>query len=181
MLVIGAFPDRASEQQDRLRAEPVSTFENREIRAAKGWIEKAPADPGGYNLLCAAFIKKARETGDFSFNAKADSALARSLEIAPGNYGAVKLRAVLLLTYHRFSEALDAARKAQQMSPRDADNYGAITDALVELGDYGEAVKAAQAMVDLRPDTQSYSRVSYLRALHGDTDGAIEAMRIAAE
>jgi tetratricopeptide (TPR) repeat protein len=31
-------------------------------------------------------------------------------------------------------------------------------------------------MVDLRPDTSSYARVSYLRSLHGDTEGAIEAM-----
>jgi tetratricopeptide (TPR) repeat protein len=53
-------------------------------------------------------------------------------------------------------------------------------DALVELGDYQGAVDAAQKMVDLRPDTASYSRISYLRALHGDTQGAIEAMKMAA-
>jgi tetratricopeptide (TPR) repeat protein len=35
-------------------------------------------------------------------------------------------------------------------------------------------------MVDLRPDTSSYARVSYLRWLHGDVAGAVEAMRVAA-
>jgi tetratricopeptide (TPR) repeat protein len=54
-----------------------------------------------------------------------------------------------------------------------------MTDALVELGDYDGAVAAAQTMVDLRPDTASYSRVSYLRELHGDSKGAVEAMRMA--
>jgi tetratricopeptide (TPR) repeat protein len=54
-----------------------------------------------------------------------------------------------------------------------------MTDALVELGDYPEAIKAAQRMMDLRPDSASYSRASYLRALHGDLDGAIDAMRVA--
>ena len=32
------------------------------------------------------------------------------------------------------------------------------------------AVKAAQRMVDLRPDSSSYARVSYRRSLHGDTE-----------
>ena len=36
-------------------------------------------------------------------------------------------------------------------------------------------------MVDLRPDSSAYARVSYLRSLHGDTDGAIEAMNAAAQ
>jgi tetratricopeptide (TPR) repeat protein len=54
-----------------------------------------------------------------------------------------------------------------------------MTDALVELGDYPHAVEAAQKMMNLRPDAAAYSRVSYLRALHGDLEGAIEAMRVA--
>jgi tetratricopeptide (TPR) repeat protein len=97
------------------------------------------------------------------------------------DYDTLKLRAKLLLTYHRFGEALELAQRAQQIRPQDHDVYGAITDALVELGDYKGAVDAAQKMVDLRPDTSSYSRVSHLRALHGDNQGAIEAMRAAAD
>jgi len=126
-------------------------------------------------------MQNARETGDFSINKQAEVAVARSLSIAPDNYDALKLRAKLLLTFHRFAEALKVARRAQTMDPRDHDNYGAATDALVELGEYPRAVEAAQTMVDLRPDTSSYSRVSYLRWLHGDTKGAIEAMRAALE
>ena len=55
-----------------------------------------------------------------------------------------------------------------------------MTDANVELGNYKEAVEAAQAMVDLRPNMESYARVSLARSLYGDTDGAIEAMSLAA-
>jgi tetratricopeptide (TPR) repeat protein len=47
----------------------------------------------------------------------------------------------------------------------------------VELGRYDEAVSAAQRMIDLRPDQPSYTRVSYLRELHGDLPGAVAAMR----
>lgn len=149
------------------------------IKAAQDKIEQAPDSAEGYNLLASAYQQKARETGDLSFNAKAEAAISRSLEVEPDNYDALKLRAKLLLTYHRFREALDVARRAQSMRPQDHDVYGALTDALVELGEYEEAARAAQTMVNLRPDTASYSRVSYLRELHGDTEGAIEAMTVA--
>jgi tetratricopeptide (TPR) repeat protein len=156
-----------------------STPADLRIEAAQSKIKLAPDEPDGYNLLASAYSQKARETGDFSLNAKAEEALSRSLEVAPDNYDALKLRAKTLLTYHRFRDALDVARRAQTLRPRDHDVYGALTDALVELGDYEEAVRAAQTMVNLRPDTASYSRISYLRELHGDTEGAIEAMRTA--
>jgi len=149
------------------------------VRQAQGIIERAPAHPAGFNLLAAAFMQKARETGDFSFNTRAEAALDKSLLVKPDDYEALKLRAKLLLTFHRFSEALTVANRAAEINPQDHDIYGAMTDALVELGRYPEAVEAAQKMVDLRPDTTSYSRVSHLRTLHGETAGAIEAMQLA--
>ncbi len=152
---------------------------DRQISAALNRIEREPATPAGYNLLADAYMQKARETGDFSLNSKADAALARALEVAPDNYDAIKLRAKLLLTYHRFADALAVANHARQIKPRDYMVYGAITDAQVELGNYIAAIAAAQTMVDLHPDLSSYSRVSYLRTLHGDTNGAIAAMRAA--
>jgi len=56
-----------------------------------------------------------------------------------------------------------------------------MTDALVELGDYPGAFNTAQAMMDIKPSASSYSRVSYLRELQGNTKGAVESMRAAAE
>ncbi|MEK6279304.1 MAG: tetratricopeptide repeat protein [Acidobacteriota bacterium] len=154
---------------------------DRQIISAQAVIKRAPSDAKGYNLLAAAFMQKAREAQDFSLNKKAGEALERSLQLWPDNYDGLKLHAKLMLTFHRFEEALEVARRVQAVSPRDHDNYGAMTDALVELGEYPAAVEAAQKMVDLRPDTSSYSRISYLRWLHGDTKGAIEAMRLAAQ
>ncbi|MBV9958812.1 MAG: tetratricopeptide repeat protein [Acidobacteria bacterium] len=156
------------------------TTSDGQIQKAEAIIKRAPERPEGYNLLAAAYLRKARETGDFSLNAKAEAALNRSLALAVDDFDTLRLQATLLLTYHRFQEALEVARRAQALRPDDADVYGAMTDALVELGDYRGAIEAAQKMVDLRPDTASYSRVSYLRELHGDTSGAIEAMRVAA-
>ena len=51
----------------------------------------------------------------------------------------------------------------------------------VELGNYFAAVKEADIMMSIRPDLRSYSRVSYLREIHGDYPGAIEAMKLAVD
>jgi tetratricopeptide (TPR) repeat protein len=149
------------------------------IERAKLAVDQSPNKAAAYNQLAAAFMQKARESGDFSFNAQADGAITRSIEIEPDNYDALKLRAKLQLTYHRFREALETARRAQTVRDDDHDVWGQITDAYVELGDYPAAVTAAQKMIDLRPDSSAYARVSYLRALHGDTQGAIKAMNLA--
>ncbi|HET9713446.1 MAG TPA: hypothetical protein VFP64_16245, partial [Pyrinomonadaceae bacterium] len=110
-------------------------------------IEKMPNSADGYNQLASAYMQKARETADFDLNANAEDAIARSLSVEPDNYDALKLRAKVQLTYHRFNEALETARRAQTVRTDDHDVWGQITDALVELGDYAGAVNAAQKMV----------------------------------
>ena len=154
---------------------PLSKVDQRILRAQQS-IAKFPNSADAYNQLASAYMQKARETADFSFNAHADAAITRSLTVDPDNYDGLKLRTKLQLTYHRFVEALETAHHIQRIRNDDHDVWGQITDALVELGDYPNAVKAAQTMVDLRPDSSSYARVSYLRSLHGDTQGAIDAM-----
>ena len=156
-----------------------ATLADKRIRAGENQIKMAPAKPDGYNLLASGYMQKARETGDFSLNNKAGEALEKSVAVAPDNYDAIKLRAKLLLTFHRFAEARAEAERGKELRPDDHDLYGALTDAYVELGDYRLAVEAAQTMVDLRPDSASYSRVAYIRSLTGDTEGAIQAMDVA--
>jgi len=150
-----------------------------EVTAAQKAIEKSPNAAKGYNKLAVAYIRRARETGDFSLNANAQTALDRALEIEPQNYDAQKLKASLLLTFHRFPEALEAGKKLQAVNPRDAFIYGVLTDANVELGNYQESVEAVQKMVDTRPNMESYARVAQVRSLHGDSVGAIEAYSLA--
>lgn len=151
-----------------------------EIGAILKLIEKMPDSADGYNQLAAVYIKKARNTGDFSLNAKAETAIDKALQIEAENTTAQKLKASLHLTFHRFDEALKAGKDLQQKFPNDAFVYGVLTDANVELGNYKEAVEAAQKMVDLKPNSNSYARVAHLRSLHGDAEGAIEAFKAAA-
>lgn len=179
---IQVFSKRESNSVSASAMQPLdarATAADRQIQLAEARIKNFPASPDGYNLLAGAYMQKARETGDFGLNARAETTLKRSLEIDPEDRSALILRATLLLTYHRFKEALEEARRAQVSGRESAELYGVMTDALVELGDYPSAVEAAQKMMDLRPDSASYSRASYLRALHGDLEGAIEAMVVA--
>ncbi|MBK8506507.1 MAG: tetratricopeptide repeat protein [Saprospiraceae bacterium] len=65
------------------------------------------------------------------------------------------------------------------MNGYNAQIYGVLIDAHVELGDYDKAIILADSMVSIRPDLRSYARVSYLRQIYGDMLGAIEAMQLA--
>jgi tetratricopeptide (TPR) repeat protein len=56
--------------------------------------------------------------------------------------------------------------------------YAFLADANVELGNYGEAERAAQWMLDLRPgNVPGLTRAAYLRELFGDIEGAIQLMQ----
>ena len=170
----------ASKAESAASSSAVTLTGDAEIDAAQKVIEKMPNAANGYNILAIIYIRRARETGDFSLNSKAQTAIDRALELEPDNSGTKKLQASLLLTFHRFQEALEAGTQLQKAYPQDAFIYGVLTDANVELGNYKEAADAVQQMVDLRPTMESYARVSYIRSHYGDSEGAIDAMKMAA-
>jgi len=144
-------PVTATQRQDAFTERPVgrATPADRLIGIAQALIKRAPDVYNNYNLLAVAYMQKARETGDFSFNAKAEAALTQSLRLSPDNFDALKLQSKLLVTYHRFGEALPVARRVIEQKPNDYEAYGVLADALVELGYYDEAKKAVQAMLDV--------------------------------
>ncbi|MGI8642060.1 MAG: tetratricopeptide repeat protein [Pyrinomonadaceae bacterium] len=176
----GCVKQDASKAESAASSSAVTLTGDAEIDAAQKVIEKMPNAANGYNILAIIYIRRARETGDFSLNSKAQIAIDRALELEPDNSGTKKLQASLLLTFHRFQEALEAGTQLQKAYPQDAFIYGVLTDANVELGNYKEAADAVQQMVDLRPTMESYARVSYIRSHYGDSEGAIDAMRMAA-
>ncbi len=153
---------------------------DRELESAMRFIEKAPGSAAGYNQLAVLYIKRARETGDFSLNHKAENAVHKALEVEPNDESALKLQASLHLTFHRFSEGLELGRRLEQKYPNDAFVYGVLTDATAELGNYPEAVAAAQKGVDLKPNSSAYARIAHLRSLHGDHVGAVGMYKLAA-
>jgi len=90
-------------------------------------------------------------------------------------------KSLLYLSQHHFADGLAIAEKAKEVNPYNAFVYGIMVDGNVEMGNYAEAIKDADKMVSIRPDMRSYSRISYLREIHGDYPGAIEAMKMAVD
>ena len=107
--------------------------------------------------------------------------LEEAVERDPDHYYARTLQASLFNTLHQFEDARDLSRELLEEYPYHAYTHGTLVDALVELGEYDEAVRVSDRLQGLKPGLPAYSRASYLRELHGDTDGAIEAMRYAAD
>jgi tetratricopeptide (TPR) repeat protein len=152
----------------------------RSIAEARKLIDKKPSQYSGYNQLAVALSRRARETSDVNFYAQAEDALKKSLELAPQNFEAEKIRIWLLLGRHEFAAAREAATDLNKKVPDDVLVYGFLTDANAELGNYKEAEDAAQWMLNLRPgNLPALTRAAYLRELFGDVDGAYELMYMA--
>jgi tetratricopeptide (TPR) repeat protein len=152
----------------------------RSMAQARKLIEKNPNDFEAYNALALALSRRARETSDVKFYAQAEETLQKSFEVSPNNFDGQRIHVWLLLGKHEFADALEAAKKLNQKMPDDVMLYGFLTDANVELGNYNDAEKAAQWMLDLMPgNIPGLTRAAYLRELFGDVEGALELMEMA--
>jgi tetratricopeptide (TPR) repeat protein len=130
--------------------------------------------------LARAYIQEARITGDHSYyDGSALALLEDVIKNEVENFDALCCKATVLLSQHHFSEALDVAKIALPINPNSAFIYGLMCDAYVELGNYNEAIKMSDKMISIRPDIRSYARISYLREIHGDYKGAIQACKLA--
>lgn len=148
----------------------------------RGQITRNPDVVKNYIELAQLFLQEGRVTGNNAeYILKAQALLDEATRRDPDNPEVIITRASIAATLHHFKEAKELAEKAIVKNPRTAFYYGVLCDALVELGEYDAAVKACDEMVSIRPDLRSYSRVSYLRELHGDIEGAVEAMKLAAD
>lgn len=144
-----------------------------------------PTDVDAALKLVLLFTQEARVTGEHGHYYPAAMHILADLEkeevelSQDEEFFALCLRSGVLMSLHQFEKALKVAQNAVQLNPYNAQIYGVLVDANVELGNYDEAVKAADKMVSIRPDLRSYARVSYLRQIFGDMPGAIEAMKMA--
>ncbi len=148
------------------------------IARAQKVIEHTPTFQA-YNDLAFALARRARESSDPSYYDSAEEVLKKSFTLSPDNFEGRKIKTWLLLGRHEFAGALELAKSLNKEVPDDAQVYGFLMDAWVELGNYAEAEKAAQWMLDLRGGSvPALTRAAYLRELFGDTEGALELMQM---
>ena len=172
---------------------------NDKIRLGKEWdqvqnlyadqqnaLRENPKDYEAMLNLAMLFVKEARVTGEHghyypSALKMVDGILVNEEVDDDTKFRALLTKAGVQLSLHEFAQAKQIAVDALKLNPRNAQIYGVLVDCYVELGDYEAAVKMADKMISIKPDIRSYSRISYLREIHGDVDGAMGAMKMAVE
>ena len=169
-----------SEREILAFAEPSGTSAiDLELKTAQRRVTDLPKKADSWVMLGRAWVKKARQSGDPGYYLNADACAESALALEPQHTPALNLRGLVLLNGHRFPEAKALAESILARDSDDAMALGTLSDALLELGDIEGAIKAADRMLERKPDLPSYSRASYLRWLRGDVKGALEAMRLA--
>jgi tetratricopeptide (TPR) repeat protein len=142
-------------------------------------LRSDPGDVGSAVRLAETLLREARASNDGRPANRAAAVLDEVLKREPAQYDALRMLGAILLSQHRFREALTIGQRARDLRPDDSWNYGVIGDALVELGEYDDAFAAFDTMMTLRPGPAAYARVAYARELRGDLQGALDAMRLA--
>ena len=150
------------------------------LRDAQAAVRAAPDSADARALLGEAYVTQARATGDPSLYARADRVLSGALRRDPGNVAALVGAGTLAGLRHDFREQLRLGLAARRVAPQLARPYTVIADARIELGQYADAARSIQRLVDIKPGLPAYARVSYYRELTGDPSGAVRAMRFAA-
>ncbi|MBN9389336.1 MAG: tetratricopeptide repeat protein [Chloroflexi bacterium] len=153
---------------------------DQQIATYQDKLRANPNDAAGQSNLGLLYLQKAREVGDPTFYNKAEAVFNAALKIEPQNATALGGLGSLYLSRHEFQKGLDFGKQAFNAAPSSY-ALGVIADAQTQLGLMDDATNTVQKMVDARPDLSSYSRVSYIRELYGDDDGAIQAMQQAVD
>lgn len=172
---------------------------NEKIRMGKEWdevqanyqklklaIEKNDADQESKIRLAQLFIREARVTGEHGHYYPASLTMTeRILENKKTDpsmtFLALVTKAGVQLSHHEFDKALETGKLALTYNQRNAQLYGVLTDAYVELGQYDKAVEMSDIMIKIKPDLRAYARISYIREIHGQVKEAIDAMKLAVE
>lgn len=136
-------------------------------------LHTVPLDKASWAQLGASYVELARVTADPTYYAKAEGALKNAGDTGLAAIG----MGTLANARHDFHAARDWAAKAIAALPASAEAYGVLADALTQLGDDAGAQEAVQKMLDLKPNTASFARASFHFELHGDVDGARDAMQ----
>ncbi|HWI20645.1 MAG TPA: tetratricopeptide repeat protein [Vicinamibacterales bacterium] len=144
-------------------------------------LKKNSGDAVAVVSLTNALIRLQRVNNDGRAVIAAEEHLRAFLKAKPEHYEARRMLAAVLLSQHRFGDAIAEANAAMAIDPRDAWNYGVAGDGYMELGNYEKAFEAFDRMGQLQPGPPAYARTAYALELKGDLEGALEYMRKAAE
>ncbi|MES5822502.1 tetratricopeptide repeat protein [Streptomyces sp. RG80] len=147
------------------------------IASIQAHLRSQPKDFGGWATLGLAYVEQARTKGDPSRYPQAEKALNRSLELKGDNEQALAGRAALAAARHDFDDALKYADRTLKQNPYNERALSSRIDALVELGRYPQAAKAADTADSRRPGIPVFTRYAYVHELRGDVTTAKRVLK----
>jgi tetratricopeptide (TPR) repeat protein len=153
----------------------------RSIAQAQYKVRRHPNNPAAYYQLGDAYVQRARESGDPAYFELAEQSLKKALGLNPEQRGARRHLAYVMALRHDFAAAAAEAEKAIGLDRGDVDAYAILGDAYLEIGKLEQAEEAYRAMMALKESLSSYSRLSGLKSLRGDTEGALADLQKAIE
>ena len=150
------------------------------IDAVKQQILANPKKVQAYNDLATAYVRRARETADPRYYQDASEALSQGLRLDAGDFQLQKTQIAVMLGVHAFAEAKERATLLNRGTPDDVMTYGYLAEAEIALGDYPEAEKNTQWMLNMRPNNiPGLLLGARLRTVYGDPEGALELLKLA--
>jgi tetratricopeptide (TPR) repeat protein len=166
---------------------PRLTETDRTIRQLQNRVALNPKEAQAYARLGAAFLQRARETGNVEDFQLAGQALDKAIEMLSGDLSATAPLAVMAevcMGEHRFDDALTYAEKALAPGSGDLSPFAIVGDAYADMGEYQKS-GAAYSRLSSDPGSQARiayvrdSRIAYLKFISGDTESAIRLMQSA--
>ncbi len=150
------------------------------IEAAKRQVLATPQKVQAFNDLAIAYLRRARETADPKYYTDASQALAHGFHLDANDFQLQKTQIALLLGMQQFAQAKEKATLLNRRTPDDVMTYGYLAEAEIALGDYPEAEKNAQWMLNMRPNNVPGLLLgARLRVLFGDPNGALQLLKLA--
>jgi tetratricopeptide (TPR) repeat protein len=174
-------PDNGSRPETTVAALTSREGLERTIRDSDRRLREHPDDAGAAVSLADALLRQARVSNNPGLAIRAEKALKRVLKDDPATYDARRMLGAVYLSQHRFRDAIREAERASVERPTDDWNYGVVGDGHLELGEYDDAWRAFQKMMDLRPTAGAYARAAYALELRGRLEAALEAMQLSTD
>ena len=151
------------------------------LRRLERRVASQPSDADTLAALGLAYQQRGRETGDPTYYRLSGDALHRAAAAGGPLPLIAQGEASLANTRHRFRDGLRLARKAIGLDPYNGSAYGALGDALLNLGRYRQAFKVYDRMALVAPGIASFTRVAAARELVGRPNAAAAADELALE
>lgn len=154
-----------------------SSATNQVMQFYQSRATKDPRDPTSYRSLGAAYIQKARETGDVTYYGLAEKALKQALALRPTDRVATDVTtrlALVAVSRHEFHDALAYAERALGYGTRQLFPYALLGDTYFEIGEYDKAAQTYAKLASLTGAAYPSTRLAAVHFLRGNVQDAID-------